>query len=204
MGDLDPLAPPPPRALPEPPVAGAVGGEEGSSFTGEFLLTRVKCPWCEPVRGVFIPEEAFEEHGMVVVVVDVDATLLVPSPPSSPSFGGPPAPGPMDPMLMRLAPSPPPSPPLLRRRRRLGVARLQLEGAAEAELRLPLLPRRARDPPNGVTLLLLSKLCDRGSHTAVKRWASVMCMGVSIWPCPPERKYNNNKENASTGIAVYK
>lgn len=31
-------------------------------------------------------------------------------------------------------------------------------------VRLPLLPRRARDPPNGVTLPLLSTLCDRHGH----------------------------------------
>lgn len=60
-------------------------------------------------------------------------------------------------MLMR----PAPPPPLLRRRRRFGVARLQLDGVAVAKPVLPLLPRRAREPPNGVMLLLLSTLCDR-------------------------------------------
>lgn len=118
LGDLDPLAASP-RPLPEPAPA---GDDDGSSFTGEFLRTRVKWPWRAPERGVFRPgvEEAFDRELAVVDETAAVVLLLPLLPPSSE------APFP-EPMLMRLTLLSPPA--LLRRRRRLGVARAQLPGA---------------------------------------------------------------------------
>lgn len=126
FGDLDPLAGvplPSARPLPDPPAG--VGGEEGSSFAGEFLLTLVKWPWrAVPERGVCNPgeEAADEERGIFALVPDDDESAVPPLLSSSP-----PMPFAEEPMLMRLTVLSPPA--LVRRRRRLGVARLQLPGA---------------------------------------------------------------------------
>lgn len=105
----------------EPALA---GDDDGSSFTGEFLRTRVKWPWRALERGVFRPVEEEE----LAVVDEMAAVLLLPLLLLLPSSN---APFP-EPMLMRLTLLSPPA--LLRRRRRFGVARAQLPGAVAPPL----------------------------------------------------------------------